>query len=45
LGESIHTVNENAYALVVATKEVGLEVNADKSKYLVLQEVGGGGGD
>ena len=30
LGESIHTVKGNAEALVVATKEIGLEVNADK---------------
>ena len=27
---SAHTVKENAEALVVATKEIGLEVNADK---------------
>ena len=33
---SIHTVKENAEALVVATKETGLEVNADKTKYMVM---------
>jgi hypothetical protein len=32
LGGSIHTVRENAEALVVATKEIGLEVNTDKTK-------------
>jgi hypothetical protein len=32
LGGSVHTVKENAEALIDATKEVGLEVNADKSK-------------
>ena len=26
-------VKENAEALLVATKEIGLEVNADKTKY------------
>jgi hypothetical protein len=26
---SVHTVKENAKALVVATKEIGLEVNTD----------------
>ena len=31
LGESVHTVKENAEALVLATKEIGLEVNADKT--------------
>jgi hypothetical protein len=35
LGGSVHTANENAKALVVATKEIGLEVNADKTKYMV----------
>jgi hypothetical protein len=35
LGGSVHTVKENAEALVVATKEIGLEVNADKAKYMV----------
>jgi hypothetical protein len=36
LGGSVHTVKENAEALVVATKENGLEVNADKTKYMVM---------
>ena len=36
LGGSIHTVKKNAEALVVATKEIGLEVNADKTKYMVM---------
>ena len=38
LGGSAHTVKENAEALllVVATKEIGLEVNADKTKYMVM---------
>ena len=30
LGGSVHTVKENAGSLVVASKEIGLEVNADK---------------
>jgi hypothetical protein len=29
------TVKENAEDLVVATKEIGLEVNADKTKFMV----------
>jgi hypothetical protein len=36
LGGSVHTVKENAKALLVASKETGLEVNADKTKYLVM---------
>jgi len=36
LGGSVHTVKKNAEALVVASKEIGLEVNADKAKYMVM---------
>ena len=36
LGGSIHTVKENAEALVVATKEIGLEVYANKTKYMFM---------
>jgi len=36
LGESIRAVNENAEALVVTAKEIGLEVNADKTRYMVM---------
>ena len=33
---SVHTVKENIEALTVASKEIGLEVNADKAKYTVM---------
>ena len=36
MGGSVHTVKESAEVLVVATKEIGLEVNADKTKYMVM---------
>ena len=36
LGRSIHTLKENAEALVAATREIGLEVSADKTKYMVM---------
>jgi len=36
LGGSVHTVKENADALVVATKETGLDVNADITKYMIM---------
>jgi hypothetical protein len=32
----VHTVKGNAEALVVASKEIGLEVNTDKAKYMVM---------
>jgi len=33
LGGNIHTLKENAEALVAATREIGLEVSADKTNY------------
>ena len=36
LGGSVHIIKENAEALVVASKEIGLEINADKVKYMVM---------
>jgi hypothetical protein len=36
LGGSIHITKKNAEALAVASKETGLEVNADKTKYMVM---------
>ena len=37
MGGSIHTVKENAEALVAATREIGLDVDADKTKYKMVQ--------
>jgi len=36
LGGSIHILKENAVALVAAARQIGLEVNADKTKYVVM---------
>jgi len=36
LGGSVNTVKENAEALVVAAEEIGLEVNAVKTEYMVM---------
>jgi len=36
LGGSMHTLKENAEALVAATRENGLEVSADKTKYMIM---------
>jgi hypothetical protein len=35
---SVHTIKENEEALLVASKETGIEVNADKPKYMVCLE-------
>ena len=36
LGGSIHTTKKNTDTIVVASKETGLEVNADKTTYMVM---------
>ena len=36
LGGSLHTTRINTEASVVASKNTGLEVNADKAKYMVM---------
>jgi len=36
LGGSVDTIKENAEAMIVASKENGLEVNADKTNYTVI---------
>jgi hypothetical protein len=33
---SVYTTQKNRESLVVASKETGLEVNADKTKYMVM---------
>ena len=38
MGGSIRTVNENKEALIVASKKTGIEVNADKTKYMVMSQ-------
>jgi hypothetical protein len=39
LAGSVHTTEKNTEALVVASKKSGLEVNADKTKYMVMSRV------
>jgi hypothetical protein len=36
LGGSVHTVKKNAEALVAASNETGLEVNADNTMYMIM---------
>jgi hypothetical protein len=36
LGDHIDTTKRNTEALIDATKEVGLEVNTEKTKYMLL---------
>jgi hypothetical protein len=36
LGASIHTIRKNTETLLIASKEIGLEVNAEKTQYMVM---------
>ena len=36
MGGSTHTLKENAEDLVAATREIGLEVSADETKYMIM---------
>jgi hypothetical protein len=38
MGGSIHTIRKNTEALVITSKEIGLEVSADKTKYVVMSQ-------
>jgi hypothetical protein len=35
LGDTINTIKRNTQTLIDASKEIGLEVNAEKTKYLL----------
>jgi hypothetical protein len=36
LGKNIHSIMKNTEALVVASKKIGFEVNAEKTMYMVM---------
>ena len=38
MGGSVHTAQEDAESLIVASKENALEVNAEKTKYMVMSQ-------
>jgi hypothetical protein len=43
LGGSRHTTRKNTEALLIASKEIGLEVSAEKTKYMVMSRDKNGG--
>jgi hypothetical protein len=36
LGDSINTIKENKETLLEASKDIGLEINAEKTKYMIM---------
>ena len=36
MGKNVHTIETNTDALLVSSKEFGLEQNAEKSQYMVM---------
>jgi len=38
LDGSIHTIKKNTEAFVVASQKIGLDINADKTKYMVMSQ-------
>jgi len=33
---SFHTIKKNRESVLIASKEIGLDVNADKTKYMIM---------
>jgi hypothetical protein len=36
LGDNVNTINENSETLVEAGRDIGLEINAEKTKYMIM---------
>jgi hypothetical protein len=42
LGDSVNTIKENTETLLKARRDIGLEVNAEKTKYMIISHPNSG---
>jgi hypothetical protein len=42
LGDSVNTIQENSETLLQASRDVGLEINAEKTKYMIMSHPNSG---
>jgi len=36
LGDGVNTIKKNTKALIEASRDIGLEINAEKTKYMIM---------
>jgi hypothetical protein len=42
LGDSVNTIKENSETILEASRDIGLEINAEKTKYMIMSHPNSG---